>query len=508
MTAASYAKSAAQALRFLQNVQKMAAVGRTVAPYAGKTGFARAMGLPPTPPNSPLKRPAYNASTKRKANKMYSPATRRRKLNPAPPMASAVSQKAKAARRRRLTYYTKASSLQKDLAGPKPTIYDKDFNMKGSVKINENGGTITTNGTGTVYLHHGVASQEFIRSIWRAVIKRIFVKQGCDIRNWNDTPNQAGSGLGVDVHYFPDPSQNINNRFKVSYTFPNSPYSVIADGLMNYVRDNTVYGGDEIIAEFDSIYVYNVVRDSAGTGTAVLPVDIIDLKQVLFDIKVKSDLCVMNRTLAEPNGEEADQDRDDITNIDVVPLKGKVYSGCSTWRNYIELNTRTLSESAGGDNIFAKKLVADPQTGLCQWTSDPTVAANNGQLLGIPARGYVLGYKADKSVYIQPGGMSKNSFTFITRMSFNKIVGLFPQHFSMVSTNTRVEGMRRKFGFIQGYGLEKYLDANRSAGSPINVAYQIKQTYCASLLFAKKIASNPIQYVASTPISYTTDKPT
>lgn len=470
---------------------------KTVAPYAvaGKAAYKIYKdNKPPSPPTTPKNKPKSNYKGKAKGKNYTSTST----------------QTAKTAAKKKRLYYTRASEVKKDSAGPNPTFYDKEYNMKGSVKINEHGGSISSNGTGSIYIHHAVASTEVIRSVYRAIIKRIFIKRGIDIRNWDEIPSGSGSGLTCTIYYYATPSQNSNARLSMTWAVPtNQAFSTLADSLMNFVRNNTSINVQEINIEFDSIYVANTLRNSTDTGSVDVPIDMIDLKNMNFDIKVKSELVVMNRTLAEPNAGDTTQDRDDTTNIDVVPLKGKVYSGCDSWRNFIDLQTRAQAAAAYSlDFDFAKKLVADPVTGLIQWVSQPGIVGNNGQLLGVPPKGYILGYKADKGVFIRPGGISKNTFTFVTTMSFNKIVHLFPQHFTVVSTNSNVEGMRRKFGFIQGYGLEKYLDANRAAGAEINIAYQIKQTYCCLQRHAKRVPSNPIQFISQTPINYVTDKPT
>lgn len=410
-------------------------------------------------------------------------------------------------RRRRVT---RAGEVYRHQVPNTPMKYDKEYNKKGSVKYNEFGGEIEGNGTSTVYLNHTIAQKEFINSVYRAIIKWAYRWRGDDIRNWNEAPSSSGLQTSMSIYYYNQGSQNTNNRQFIVFNLPtvSRTYAQIAQDLEVFVRNNTVVPLLEDRLEFDSIYLFNRLRNGANTGEVEVPVCILDLKNTTFDVKIKSELRVINRTLAEPNAGDTHQDRDDITNIDIVPLKGKVYSNCGSWRNYIELNTRALqSTGIPIDFNFNKKLVGDPDTGIVQWVSSPTSSSNNGELLSVPPRAYLLGYKSESKVFIKPGDMSKNTFIFTTKMSFNKIVNEFASFFTVQNLNENVKGMRRSFGFIQGYALEKYLDANRASGSNIQLGYQLKQTYACALNVPKKYASNPILNITQTPISYGTDKP-
>jgi hypothetical protein len=393
--------------------------------------------------------------------------------------------------------------------------FDKYFNKKGSVKVNEFGGSLQVNGTGCAYLNHGTAAHEVIRSMYRALIKRIYARAGCDIRNWNEVPSVGNNGvagisnLTLYVHYYNTPSANVSNRLTVIYQIPDTlTFSEIALGLEDRIRTTTTIVADELNLEFDSILCEWNLRNAVGSNSTGIPSFIIDLKEAVFNFKMRSDLRVINRTLAEPDAGDTHQDRDDNTNIDIVPLKGKVYGGNKSWRNYIELYTRaTQRNTPPVDFEFNKKLVADTETGICQWTATPTSAGNAGQLLAVPPRAYVLGYKKESNVYIKPGDMSRNKWTFQTKMSFNKLVLKFASFFTLSPINYPSNQMRRDFGFIQGYALEKYLDANRSAGSNISIGYQLKQTYMCAMEIPRKTASNTILNITTTPISETSDRP-
>lgn len=380
--------------------------------------------------------------------------------------------------------------------------YDKRFNLYGSMKINEFGGVLTANSTNAVYINHGIANEEVVIAFWRAIVKECFRQMKNDIKSWDDvsdfTNTASTTQLQFRFKYTRQPSQNANTVTFLDYTPAASlTYAQLAEAMSDYFRDNSGSGAEP--RELIQVQLFGLARNSGDTATYYDSLAIIHCKQVLLEFKYVSNLTIMNRTLAEVAtvGEGATT-RDATTDINNVPLIGKVYSGATSWRNYIDVDMKT---NAAGN--FAKKLVCDDDTGLMQFES----SANGSGVLKKPPPGYILGFKSDKRIIVKPGDIVTNKMVFTCQMSIAKFFVKFQQILGNSSVST-TESCRTEFGHIQGFGLEKMLDTDRSSGSPISLGYQLTQKIGCLIKYKSRTASLPIVNDTSTAISYSTDKPT
>lgn len=388
-----------------------------------------------------------------------------------------------------------------------PTLYNKTMNQRGSVAVNEYGGIYTCNSTEAMYVSHGVASEEVMRSTFRAILKELMHQRKTDILNWDDGLELGNSASVTDsiffnIRYANDPSSNSNTYSTVTYTPPTTgiTYTELADALMNQFRN--LGGAGDQPKELIEIHVYQNVRNSANTTTVTIQVAKINFNQAKFDYKISSKLTIQNRTLAEVSSvAEPVADRDSSDDIENVPLIGKIYSNQPKWANYINTNMKSLASDTSND--FTKKLVCDGKTGIMFFES----ATSGGQALRKPPPGWVLGFKSHKNFTIQPGTTLENNFTFSTQLSTQTVFQKFSFLMGNASSNNTAINARVDFGRVNCIGLEKYLDTFRSSGTLVSLGFQLSQTYSCSLVYKKRLTSNPIVNSTQTSISATTDRP-
>lgn len=381
------------------------------------------------------------------------------------------------------------------------------FNLRGSVKVNEFGGTLNADSTQAVYLHHGVAQSEVLRSVFRAIIKELFRQARVDIQNWNNTPENTNilpntRQFYIQLNYVNAPSQAGATVTALPYQpADGATYNDMALAFLNEWL-NSQGTGDEA-REYIDISMRSIGRNENDTTVLYHSLAYINLKQARFDFDITSSLMLQNRTLAEVSspGESA-ADRDNILYVENVPLVGKQYSNVKKWRNFLDVQLRSqFAQNVAGD-AFAKRLTANDETGIIQFESSTNAPVH----LKKPPAAYVLGYKASKGLKINPGDMIKDKWHFKTHMSMSSILSKF-SHYLGHSSSSTTQSNRIDFGFIQGVGLEKMIDTARSSGSQLSLGYQLTQKYACALSLGKRVSSNTIINDTSTPISYTTDEP-
>jgi len=373
---------------------------------------------------------------------------------------------------------------------------DKKYNLNGIHTTIENGGSLTATSTGAVYPVHGIATNQVLRSAFCAIVKEIARQRKTDIQNWTDlvTYNDGQFDVNTVFTYINNPGEvprpaPVTLQYSLPHGVNNITWRQYAVNLLAYWQDNS--GAGSVPKEIIKIEVYNLDT----TSTRLLPLATLFPSQIKFDIQVKSELMIQNRTLAEGGTEGNADDTDDIESM---PLTGRLYTGTQSWTNAMELK----NQGTASGNQGTKSTVCNKTTGL----SLLQVGTEYADSLKIPPAPWVLGFKKYQKVVINPGEMRKTSFTFNTIVSFNKLFQIFAVELGHASTVT--QSAKVPFGFIQAFGLEKSLDSLRNAGTNITVAYQIKQDYSCAIIYKKKVASSPHVEVSSTAISYTTDKPT
>lgn len=390
-------------------------------------------------------------------------------------------------------------------------VYDKTYNIKGSVKINEFGGTLTANSTNALYLCHSIPSTEICYAWSRAIVKELMRQANRDITNWDEQPyinNRAGTStvFRITTTFISNPGVNSPAEIpsEVVFTPLNSlTYFEIARDYFDQLRAG-IGSGDQP-KELYNIVMYSIVNSNPVHYEQVAS---INLKQAKFRFCVDSMLTVQNRSLAEATTiGEAASERDDITNIDAVPLRGKVYKRPGSWRNYLDVAVKP-SQGAGalGSQVstltWQKKQVADNETGIIQFTSQDNATGH----LKKPPPGYVLGFKNDSPIIMNPGEVWNDKFKFECVLSTDTFTRKFNYVIGNSAANT-TQSQRVEFGYISGIGLEKMLDSLRSSGAPLNLAYQLTQKIKCLMEYKKRTVSNPIVNDTSSPISSVTDKP-
>ena len=389
-------------------------------------------------------------------------------------------------------------------APPEPVKFDKQYNRHGSVKLIENGFNVTAGSLHSMYVGHGVASTEILRSTFRAMVKNIFHQAKIEILNWSDLvflSNGVGStGYRFDMAFVTDPALNPNLISNIGYTPAGTlTYEQIADGLFDEFRNGS--GAGDQPREPISLTLFAIARNEADTGNVFLRLGHINFKNCKFDYKVDSKLTFINKTLAEVTiGGESTNERDSALDIESNPLKGKVYSRLKKWANYVDVNNK--ARPGNSNNNYGKKLVCDDTTGLIRFTSEDS---STRMLQEVPPA-WALGFNSERSLVINPAEIYDNKMSFSAQLSTSTVFQKFQYILGNSSLNTS-GSQRVDFGHVSMVGLGKLVDTQRGAGADIVLGCQIQQKYCCALVYKSRTPSMPITQVNATQVGYLTDKP-
>lgn len=295
-----------------------------------------------------------------------------------------------------------------------------------------------------LWIGHSTHSNEDIRfSMWRVVVKKLFVLMGQPVRFISD--NLSGYNISP------------NDAFVVAYQNTDGVagsiiYTVVAgstfDDVVNGFYGNAGLQSEQITLKYIS---FSPTVNVAGTGQDSAPVRL-DLEFAYIQMYCKSSMKIQNRTVnVTASGGNEDS-------VDNVPLYGRIYGGTGNGAVYAGKSAVVLN----------KQLIADKTNGFIEGD------AADGLLE--PWHQMYFQYVTQKGkVHLDPGFIKTSSLEFRRNISLT----LLNRRLSQISSGTKVRDPLGKFRF---FGLERMIDTS-PLGTPgeVNVGLEINYYHCLSI---------------------------
>lgn len=349
--------------------------------------------------------------------------------------------------------------------------YNTTVNKHGIVSKIENGGSISTGMSNTIYVGHSIAAVEFRKMFYRGIVKALAVRAGLSVRDFNEPIWQTMNTVGnkwIRIYFtFFTGAQGANNaqggNASMQYssggavvagttwdTFATA-LDVAVDAAIGAVTTENI---DEIYFDTFALYTNDEIASVVSAST---PASSIDAKNAYVSAGYYSDLVVQNRT----------NDATGDTNIESTsanPIHGKLYESRSKWLNGFEsprqataiIGQNPLLSYAGSGVIIAKTDTTQPRT------------------LKKPPPGWVLGVKRESSVNIQPGDIKRMSHRWSCKMMLNTLAQKMFK--PILGDPSDTDKLKFGLGFAQVLGLECQL-YDRTETTQLQISWELNQTY-------------------------------
>lgn len=316
------------------------------------------------------------------------------------------------------------------------------FNIYGVTEVLEVGGIINggvasaTAGNTIAVGHASVPPNKMHQMMWRAIVKKLFVRAGvADLSNFASTiPGGASGGtFFIIVSYQNNADSNIITH-TINVLPGVSTYEALANELELHFRSN--YSPDFIFSRIELQY--------NGVGAIALNPTFLNLKSCMVHMTAKSSLKVQNQTV------ETTGDEDSVNN---VPLHGKAYYGKG---NGTEAFTRDPVVGASGVTFRADNFNgAIARVPTERWYQEVVPAS------------HFNGVKSFGKVVLEPGHIKTSVLKFYQTIPLNII---YRKLFGANAIYTHPKSFLGEYRFML---LEKMIQAtNPSEGNAIKVSYE------------------------------------
>lgn len=365
----------------------------------------------------------------------------------------------------------------------------------------EMGGSRTDGSQGAVYVGHGLAVQQILYIVFKAIFHRIITEAKIHIKSWTDTiglndllntespqTNFYYVGLSVNLGQQAQllgPFGPLNSYYITVYLDPVQSWNFIAQQFANKFRQliDTVpnpdqqTGGLEIAntAQLKNIKFY---RGTSATNDLQIGLSLsnLNVNDMYLDLECYSNFKLQNTTVGTSSIVD-DPDVDTTINLTRNPLHGKLYTAEN--RNYVQLFWPRYQSNTG------PVLTTNNLYGFITFNSSTLTST---QELQKPPPGYYFNSKS-KNVMVDPGNFLIDNFKYTRKMSVNQF---FVKYWLYISNSNALGDTSRipklNIGKLRFFGLEKYLDSRSNAEKNVNVAvdYEINQTYKCNCYVKRK----------------------
>lgn len=323
---------------------------------------------------------------------------------------------------------------------------------------------------GVVYSGHGLALDRLGTTVWKAVIRRLYMKAGHQLTSWQS------AAFGNDKALSNPPTAtttSVNIFYKVgsfeeqtqqSHTVLTSDtFLSVAVAIHNFVL--TAYGS---LASDEMLLFTKIVLNEDAKETSL------NLSGASIDWMFKSSMYVQNRTApAETaNGTQADR-------VDANPIHGYCYEG---YGNGFRLYNEGGNVAPGA--VF--DLTATRDYGLVQFNLSSIQKTQEKNLFLRPpaTKNAFVGTKKMTRVILQPGQMRRGYITYRKKMGLDNLAKM----------ESRARGTKSKFplGKCQLFGFDKVCRSGVEA-DVVEIGLEINQVYCASLFLKNPVCLPDIE---------------
>lgn len=350
----------------------------------------------------------------------------------------------------------------------------------GVVYKQENGSIVQSSIRDSVYVGHAIAPGTAWRTICRALLKQIFALGQIHIVNYRDqvdllldrvlTVNTAGYRIAYWYRETSD-ATNVFDRGSVDLNVVAGSGETWEDWAV-LLEDNIRTTVPSAADNYGELY-FSRFELALISGDQVTTVGVLDMENLMVDMKFSSHLVLQNRT----------NDAAGNTNIFSTsnnPIHGKVYRSEKGWCNGFSLSRTTLSTPGlGYDPLFTFA-----STGIITTTSGNT----EEEILKKPPPAWVLGTNKVSAVKMQPGAVRNSKLSWSASMKFNTWVQKLQKY---VVVNVLTTTPRKcEIGFAELFGFECMMN-DRTEETALQVGWELNQSYSVSMKM-KRPATVPL----------------
>jgi len=386
--------------------------------------------------------------------------------------------------------YSRKSRRQKKKWNP-------TVNKRGSVKKNEYGGTFQVDTNDTLYLGHGLASNEAGKSMCRAIVKEIMRQRKTDFVDWDEPIveyqriDSSKSSLTTYVYIVINPGTDASETaYTMAQTDATLTYNQYAEQMWSFLQDS-------MLSPYAIPYINRIqVNDNRSTGIAY-PIATINANQFIVHFSYVSTLKIQNRTLADTHG-DPDSNQDTTIDISSNPIVGKMYRCRKHWCNGITPVKATSQTGGSGTSATGQSLTAAKDSGIIRFSGLSEATPSTSTWLKKPPPGWVFGAK-DTGFSCSPADFKDMKHRFNCTLNLQQFSKkLWPQMINNEDAYQQVP-----LGWVDLIAVEKYLDATRT-GTKTKIGFQIEQTYMTYGTY-KALKTVPIVNSSNIAVTYDLD---
>lgn len=329
----------------------------------------------------------------------------------------------------------------------KKRTYSK-FDRYGVVQTAEVGGVLDSGATGnTVIIGHSTCPGVSLHaSMWRAIIKSLFIKAGLDVTNFDAAIPGVSTNDAIRVVYRANKEVGTTNNDYTTMTSAEAASVYFADQFSGIADAN------------DDTELLDIQLNPGAAGTTFLPSTRLSLKGAKLALFCKSHLKVQNRSTNTVGGDEEA--------IDNLPLHGKAYYGPGNGTDSMTTDTDiTPSVGIRCENNYGAVAKAPTEN----WYKEVLQPAN------------LENCKKFGKIVIEPGYIK----TSVLKMY--KIIEL-DQFYKKVTIRTSGTNLSdvQTLGNFRAMMLEKIMDtATGSAANSIKIGYEVNMMHGAYLILKR-----------------------
>lgn len=360
------------------------------------------------------------------------------------------------------------------------------FAKYGSVKKIENGGNLTVQAGQCLYVGHGVAVNQVVAGVCRAIVKELFHQAGNGIDKWSAPvecapPSALGDLMFMNCNYkltpANDDTQTVGFEFRIVST---DTYEQVANNLYNAFTSAFTAKRQVEIQDF-RLYRRLIVNEVDGNHDHCFAT--IRAKQMYLDFNVLSLLQVQNFTPAG-GGSVEPSTKESTISIYNNPLTGKLYETNRPLNGFM-LKVEDEDE-------FNNTFIANKSHGMIFIDSEKTLPT----ILQKPPKPWVFRTNKVKQVRCDPGGIIENKIIWKQKVSLASFFVKFDQPINDQGQNHVVP-----LGKAALFGLEKMLNQTRSTGVDIKIGYEVNQIYNVGYTYKRIVATPAILDIGAAPLS-------
>lgn len=338
--------------------------------------------------------------------------------------------------------------------------------IDGFSRTNQKGGEHAD--TRCVYVGHGPAHDELIVMVVYAMVRKILIKAGIDLRHPDQqiSTNAPATSVNIGEMYFmyKADAEAITNESTKHQIPDEATLDTLTTSMYNIFRVLFNSRGASVEQLVFRKYAYT---GTSGSNFAVAAQVMLDLTQMMIDLSWTSKLVLQNRTIASSG---ATSGTNLGTDVERNPVVGRSYTVPG---NHFHVRAPPFTAE-----LPASQLQVAPNHGTCVFnrTDAGIPAVLQDELRHPPSRNFFKNCFMSSGVSLQPGQIRTSYLRHRKVMSMQKFTSML--HLGLIYSNTN-DSAECYFGKSTMFAFSKLCDSRVADESAITIGYEVTQTYSA-----------------------------